>query len=140
MKLLNFPDIWNKWIKECISTASTNVLVNGSSSGEFQPERGIRQGNPLSPFLFLIAAEGLNLLVRNATREGKIRGGIIGREIVLVSHLQYADDTIFALDGDEQNMRATLSILKKFKVLSGLTISFEKSCLFGVNVDRGIWT
>lgn len=59
---LNFCEKWRRWIKSCIETATTIVLVNGSPYGEFELKRGIRQGDRLSPFLLIIAAEGLNVL------------------------------------------------------------------------------
>lgn len=52
LRLMNFLNKWVGWMKSCVSSASANVLVNGSPSGEFQLERGLRQGNPLSPFCF----------------------------------------------------------------------------------------
>lgn len=66
----NFSNKWSRWMLECISTASANVLVNGSPSGEFKLERGLRQGDPLSPILYLIVAEGLGLLVNKSIDEG----------------------------------------------------------------------
>ncbi|KAL6525382.1 hypothetical protein OROHE_015689 [Orobanche hederae] len=125
MERMNFPGKWRKWVRECISTASANVLVNGSPSVEFQLERGVRQGDPLSPFLFLIATEGLNLLMNRAVDRGIIRPAKVGRDGVCISHLQYADDTIFIIDGAEENARSIRGVLKVFELLSGLAVNYD---------------
>jgi hypothetical protein len=61
---MSFSALWQKWISESVCTATTSVLVNGSPTEEFLMESGLRQGDPLSPFLFLLAAEGLNVMMR----------------------------------------------------------------------------
>jgi uncharacterized membrane protein len=61
---MSFRTLWRKWVNECVSTATTSVLVNGSSTEEFPLKRGLRQGDPLSPFRFSLAAEGLNVLMK----------------------------------------------------------------------------
>jgi hypothetical protein len=61
---MSFMMLWNKWMKECVCTTTTSVLVNGSPTNEFPLERGLRQWDPLSPFLFLVAADGLNVLMQ----------------------------------------------------------------------------
>ncbi|GKC80277.1 transposon TX1 [Tanacetum coccineum] len=80
-----------------------SILVNGSPTEEFRLGRGVRQGDPLSPFLFVLAAEGLNAIVNEAVDKGIFRGVRIGSNRVMVSHLQYADDTIFFGVTDRDN-------------------------------------
>lgn len=104
-----------------------SILVNGSPTDEFYLTRGVRQGDPLSPFLFLIAAEGLNILVKEASNCGIFKGVKVGRENVVVSHLQYADDTIFFGDWSRSNACNLMGILKCFEGVSGLRVNLNKS-------------
>jgi hypothetical protein len=78
MGKMGFPTLWRKWIKECITTATASVLVNGSPTDEFPLERGLRQGDPLSPFLFLLAAEGLNVLMQAMVEGNRFKGYCVG--------------------------------------------------------------
>jgi len=83
MKQMNFPTLWRKWMSECVGTATTSVLVNGSPMDEFPLERGLRQGDPLSPFLFLLAVEGFNVLMQSVVEAGLFNGYRLGRENAL---------------------------------------------------------
>jgi hypothetical protein len=95
MGKMSFPVMWRKWIKECVCTATALILVNGSPTEEFPLERGLRQGDPLSPFLFLFAAEGLNVLMESVVERNLFTGYSIGeQDPVSVSHLQFADDIL----------------------------------------------
>jgi hypothetical protein len=78
MGSMAFLTLWRKWIKECVCTATASVLVNGSPTDEFSLERGLRQGDPLSPFLFLLAAEGLNVLMKALVETDTFTGYKVG--------------------------------------------------------------
>jgi len=95
LERLGFNAKWIKWIKGCLASSSVSMLVNGSPTSEFKPEKGLRQGDPLAPFLFLVVVEGLSGDVREAEKCGLLEGLIIGRKEVHISMLQFADDTMF---------------------------------------------
>jgi hypothetical protein len=87
MRCMAFPALWRKWIRECVGFATSSVLVNGSPTGEFQLERGLRQGDPLSPFLFLLAAEGLNVMMRAMVQTNMFTGYSIGSGSLQLYHI-----------------------------------------------------
>ena len=115
----------------CLRSSNMSILVNGSPTEEFCLDRGVRQGDPLSPFLFILAAEGLNAIVNKAVENGIFRGVRIGSNRVVVSHLQYADDTIFFGEWTKENARSLMCILKCFEEVSGLNVNYNKSKLYG---------
>ena len=135
MGRMGFPTLWRKWIKECIGTATASVLVNGSPTDEFSMGRGLRQGDPLSPFLFLLAAEGFNVLMESLLVNNLFSGYKVGDgNMAIVSHLQFADDTLNLGEKSWANIRTMRAILILFESLSGLKVNFSKSHLVGVNV------
>ncbi|KAL8464728.1 hypothetical protein ACS0TY_034294 [Phlomoides rotata] len=99
-------------------------------------KRGLQQGDPLSPFLFLIVAEGLNMLMRKAVEEGFVQPTVIGKEKVAISHFQYADDTLFLCDGGEESLKQVKRVLRLFELSSGLKDNFGKSCIYGLNATE----
>jgi len=95
MLKMGFPTLRRKWIKECIGTATTSVLVNGSPTNEFSLRRGLRQGDPLSPFLFLLATKGFHVLMKSLSANNHFTGYRVGSgDATVISHLQFADDTL----------------------------------------------
>ncbi|KAK2417418.1 hypothetical protein QL285_039719 [Trifolium repens] len=137
MGRMDFAPLWRKWMKECVCTASASVLVNGSPTDEFPLERGLRQGDPLSPFLFLLAAEGLNVMMRAMVEANQFTGYTVGvKEGVTVSHLQFADDTLLVGAKSWANVRALRGVLLLFELMSGLKVNFHKSMLVGVNISE----
>jgi len=94
---LGFNCKWIKWIKACMESATISVLVIESPIEEFKPKRKIRQGNPMTQFLFLIVAEGLTGLVRKAKKANLFECVKVGLRGVQVDLLQFADDIFFFL-------------------------------------------
>ncbi|GAU34505.1 hypothetical protein TSUD_388170 [Trifolium subterraneum] len=126
-----------KWIKECVGTATASVLVNGSPTDEFPLERGLRQGDPLSPFLFLLVAEGLHVLMEAMEAHNLFTGYRVGTSApISLSHLQFADDTLLMGTKSWVNVRALWAVLVLFETMSGLKVNFNKSMLVGVNIPH----
>jgi len=94
---LGYADQWIKLIMECISTISYQIKVNGELTNVFRPERGLRQGDPLSPYLFLICAEGFSALLQQAERDGRIVGVKVCQSTPSVSHLLFVDDSLILI-------------------------------------------
>ncbi|XP_039685099.1 uncharacterized protein [Medicago truncatula] len=135
MDHMNFPTLWRKWIKECVGTAKASVLVNGSPTDEFIIERGLHQGDPLSPFLFLLAAEGFNVLMQAMEGAHIFNGYGVGQaNQVRLTHLQFAYDTLLIGEKSWLNVRSMRAVLLLFEEVSGLKVNFHKSMLTGVNV------
>ena len=74
MKKIGFHPKWITMLVECINTVSYSILINGEPDGIIQPTRGLRQGDPLSPYLFLLCAEGFHSLIKKAEMEGDLQG------------------------------------------------------------------
>jgi mannosylglycoprotein endo-beta-mannosidase len=116
----------------------TYVLVNGSPTGEFSMERGLRQGDPLSPFLFLLAAEGLNVMMRALVESSIFTGySASNRSTVAISHLQFADDTLLMGVKSWANIRALRGVLVLFDEVSRLKVNFHKSILVEIWLKHG---
>ena len=123
---MNFEAKWRKWIWTCVSTVSLSVLVNGAPSRQFHTSRGLRQGCPLSPFLFNLVAEALTSLLHRAVCRDLFCGIKVGKGGTIVSHLQYADDTIIFCEANQVQLMNVKRTLRCFQVISGLSKSLEK--------------
>ncbi|XP_057734086.1 uncharacterized protein LOC130949353 [Arachis stenosperma] len=91
---MGFGQRWRNWVKECVSTATMSVLVNGSPSKSFKMERGLRQGDPLSPLLFVLVVDVLHKMLGEAVRNGCIAPLLVERDRIELSHFRFVDDTI----------------------------------------------
>ena len=95
----------------------------------------MRQGDPLCPFLFTLVVDVLSRLISTAVANGLIRGVKVGSEGIVVSHLQFADNTILFLENNKDNFLNALSIFQIFELSSRLKINLSKSSLAGINID-----
>ncbi|XP_057453105.1 uncharacterized protein LOC130744965 [Lotus japonicus] len=133
LRRMKFGERWVRWIKGCLESSCVSVLVNGSPTEEFSMGRGIRQGDPLAPFLFLVVAEGLSGLLRQATLLGKFSPfEFRSEEKIEVSLLQFADDTVFFGRATMQNVFTVKCILRCFEMVSELKVNFFKSKVAGM--------
>ena len=91
---MGFHTKWIKIIMRCLSSITYSIQINGVPQGHITPTRGLRQGDPLSPYLFLLCAEGLSSLIKKAAMEDKIHGISICRRGPQLSHLLFTDDSL----------------------------------------------
>lgn len=132
LKMMGFGELWRKWVQGCITNTPTSVLINGSAHNKFTTGKGLMQCDPLSPFLFLIVSEALNLLFQAGHESGHLGGFSMSVNGNKVSHLQFADDTLAFLDDSIEQINYLRYYLLGFEMMSGLRINFAKCSLFGV--------
>nr|XP_029144810.1 uncharacterized protein LOC114924424 [Arachis hypogaea] len=136
LQKMGFGIRWRSWVMECVTIASMSVLINSSPSKPFKIERGLRQGDPLSPFLFVLVVDVLHRMIAEAVRNGRISPLLVGRDSVELSHLQFADDIILFSPPEEKTIKNYKRLLRCFELMSGLSINFDKSSLITVNCDE----
>lgn len=98
LEKMGLGGLWRRWIQGCISNTPIFVLINGSTHSKFITGKGLTQGDPLSPFLFLIVSETLNIMFQLGHEMGHLGGLAMDQNGFKISHLQYADDTLVFLD------------------------------------------
>ena len=130
MAKLGFDDRWISWIMYCISSVSYQVLINGEAKCQILPTRGIRQGDPLFPFLFIICTEALIAQINGAEIEGRFTGMKIAQGSPTISHLLFADDSLFFCKADIPQCAELLRIINTYGLASGQQLNREKSAVF----------
>ncbi|KAA3468319.1 reverse transcriptase [Gossypium australe] len=134
MRKMGFDPNWINSIMNCIATVSYSVVLNGQAGDIFHPSRGLRQGVPLSPFLFLICGEGLSSLMKKSIQEGHLKGVKASRRGPQISHLLFADDYILFGEANERGAGFIKRVLCEYGKCSGQQVNFEKSTvLFSSN-------
>jgi hypothetical protein len=119
-----FGGQWRRWIKACVFSGNISILVKGSPTEEINIQRGLKQEDPLATFLFLLVVEGLSGAIRSADERNMFTGFKVGNTGLSVSHLQYADDTLFIGEVSLENLWSVKAILRSFELASGLKVNF----------------
>lgn len=127
MKRMGFRHIWINWVMECVTTVSYSFLINGAPQGRVIPARGLRQGDPLSPFLFILCTEVLSGLCKNSQESGRLQGLQVSKKSPFINHLLFADDTMFFCKTNVRNCETLTGILRRYERSSGQCINLSKS-------------
>lgn len=127
---LGFSEQLIDMIMKCVSSVSYKILSGQQEIGPIVPGRGLRQGDPLSSYLFILCTEGLSALIKENERTGRIQGCKIARRAPVISHMLFADDTYLYCKAREEDTRNVVDLLRCFQVASGQQVNLNKSSVF----------
>jgi hypothetical protein len=134
MRAKGYPDLFLQWVREVLSSGSSSILLNGVPGKSFHCKRGVRQGDPLSPLLFVQGADLLQSLVNWALRNGMLSLPIpIDADFPII---QYADDTIIVLPADLEQLIVFKDILNQYAAFTGLKVNYHKSSMIPINLSK----
>lgn len=135
LRALHIPERFVGWISECISTASFSISVNGQTGGFFKSTRGLRQGDPLSPYLFVLAMEVFSRLLKSRYDSDYIRYHPNTSDLN-ISHLMFADDVMIFFNGSSSSLHGINETLDDFASWSGLCMNRDKTQLFHAGLNQ----
>ena len=136
-----FGGRWRGWLKTCVTAIHFLVLVNGSPVGFFSNSKGLRQGDHLSPLLFLLIMEVLSRILKKTEEGGFIQGfhvGPINSTNIRISHLLFVDDTILLCNASREQILSIRIVLTCFQAFTGLKVNVGKSEIVPVGEVRDI--
>lgn len=126
---LSFPQVFVKWVMECITSVSYSILLNGNPIKPVKAEKGVRQGDPMSPFIFAIAMEYLSRCLAELKQNPDFNYHP-RCERLCITHLMFADDLLLLSRGDETSLNLIYQAFQKFSHASGLEANLSKSTVY----------
>lgn len=136
MLQLGFSAAWVIKVMNCFGSTSFSILINVREGSRFSASRGLHQGCPLSPFLFIICAEGFSTLINDAILRGSVQGFQVARVAPSISHLFFVDDSLLFVRVDIYPAMSLRRATKAYEVVSGQKVNFQKLFLcFSPNVE-----
>ena len=130
MEKLGFPETWVDRVMGCVTISYFSILINGTTYGNISPSRGLRQRDPLSPYLFLLCIEGFTSLLQKAKMEGRIKGVSVRRRAPRITNLLFVEDSLLFCQANKQEVKEITEILKMYASSSGQCIKLGKSLLY----------
>lgn len=135
--LMHFPSHWIQLIMSCVRFVSYSLLFNGQLAGSFIRHYGLRQGDPLSPYLFIFCSNVLSCMLIKLQDDKKIKGISFGNRGPAISHLMYADDVILFFQPTMASCQNVAQVLQRYSCLAGQEVNRSKSrIIFSSNVPR----
>jgi Reverse transcriptase (RNA-dependent DNA polymerase) len=135
LKGRNFGDQWITWIKNILYSSRTCININGNLGEYFHYKRGVRQGDPLSPFLFDLVSDSFHRFLYNASKEGFLKGISIGDDTLQILNFYFADDTLLFLEALEDTIHSLRWILLGFENISEMKINYVKYEMIPLNIS-----
>jgi hypothetical protein len=127
LETIGFPQHLTNTIMQCVKTVQFSILINGKTSQQFYPQRGLRQGDPLSPYLFIICANVFSNLITKAQQGKAIHGVKVAHGAPEISHLLFVDDSLLFCRATDQEAQEIKNIILDYQEASGQLVNMDKS-------------
>ncbi|KAM2244521.1 hypothetical protein ACFXTI_005579 [Malus domestica] len=130
MEKMGFHSRWRKLVMGCVTSVSFSILLNGQPGCKFAPSRGLRQGDPLSPYLFLFVSDVFSRMIHGVVNRQVLAGVKMNVQSPVISHIFFADDSLLFLKANRQNCCSLVQLIDEYCAASGQAVNFQKSVVF----------